>query len=119
MKLSDYFWEKVGAIAIAALLGAIYGIIVSPIILYFFPKITMPEVIKVFCLTFSAIGIVSSNFLIKGTLGLIYTIAGFFVGLGVVGGSCSEEVKNCLRTSIGFTLLGIICGVMVIILYGL
>lgn len=119
MKLSDFIWEKVGAIAIAALLGAIYGIIVSPIILYFFPKITMPQVIKVFCLAFSTIGIISSNFLIKSTLGLIYTIVGFSVGLGVAATSYSEEIKNCLRTSIGFTLLGIICGVMVVILYGL
>jgi hypothetical protein len=119
MKLSDFIWEKVGAIAIAALLGAIYGIIVSPIILYFFPRITMPQVINVFCLSFSAIGIISSDFLIKSTIGLIYTIAGFSVGLGAVGSSCSEEVKKCLRTSIGFTLLGIICGVMTVILYGL
>lgn len=79
----------------------------------------MPQVIKVFCLAFSTIGIISSNFLIRSTLGLIYTIAGFFVGLGAVGDSCDEGVKNCLRTSIGFTLLGIICGVMVVILYGL
>jgi hypothetical protein len=119
MKLSDFIWEKVGAIAITVVLGAVYGIIVSPIILYFFPQVTMGQVIKVFCLAFSTIGLVSSNFLIKSTIGLIYTIAGFFVGLGAVGGSCSEEVKNCLRASIGFTLLGIICGVMVIILYGL
>ena len=119
MKPSEFIWEKVGAIAIAALLGAIYGIIISPIILYFFPQITLPQVITVFCLAFSTIGIISSNFLIKSTLGLIYTIAGFFMGLGAVGSSFDEEVKNLLRTSIGFTLLGIICGVMVVILYGL
>jgi len=117
-KLSEFIWEKTGAIAIASLIGAIYGLIVSPLMLYLFPQITLQQVIKVFCLAFSAIGVISSKFLVEIALGVIYTIAGFFVGLGAVGGSASDPVEYCIRNSFWFMLLGIICGAAVFFLYG-
>lgn len=105
-KYSEIFWEKVGAIAIAALIGAIYGIIASPVIIYLAPQVTLSQVVKVFCLVFSCIGFFSSQFLIQTALGAIYTITGFFAGLGAVRSVSAEQVRHFRRMPFWFTLIG-------------
>lgn len=124
MNISEFFWEKVGIIAIASIIGAVYGLIISPIIHYLFPQITVIQVVKVFSLVFIFISLLSGDFLINSILGLIYTIAGFFTGLTASEGGgvlCSEEtVKDIFsgsRSSLVFALLGVLCGALTIFLY--
>lgn len=121
MKIFELFWEKVGTIAIASLIGAAYGLLISPIILYLFPQIAVTEVVKIFSLIFLTISLISGKFLIESILGLIYTIAGFFIALVAIGGmdiqSSEEEIKKIIRSSAILTFLGVLCGVFAVLLY--
>jgi hypothetical protein len=118
MKASEYIWERIGTIAIAVLTGGIYGLIVSPIIIYFFPKIAVIDVLKIFSLVFMVVGLFSSNFLINSVLTLIYAIVGYFAGLlASGGGTLPEDFKNIKQGSALFISLGVISAIFTILIY--
>ena len=117
MKASEYIWERIGTIAIAMLTGALYGLIVSPILIHIFPKIALIHVVKIFSLVFLVVGLFSSNFLINSVLALIYTIAGLFVGLIATGGCPPPEIKSIKQGVALFMSIGVVSAIFTIIIY--
>jgi hypothetical protein len=117
MKASEYIWERIGTIAIAMLTGALYGLVVSPILICLFPKIALINVVKIFSLVFILFGLFSSNFLINSVLALIYTIAGFFVGLIATGGGAPPEIKSIKQGVVLFISIGVVSAIFSIIIY--
>lgn len=117
MKASEYIWERIGTIAIAILTGSLYGLMVSPILIYIYPKIALIHVVKIFSLAFLLVGLFSSNFLINSVLALIYTIAGFFIGLLSTGGGSPPEIKSIKQGVALFLSVGVLSAIFTIILY--
>lgn len=117
MKPSEYIWERIGTIAIAILTGSLYGLMVSPILIYIFPKIALINVVKIFGLVFLLVGLFSSNFLINSVLALIYTISGFFIGLIAMGGGSPPEIKSIKQGVALFLTIGVVSAIFTIILY--
>jgi hypothetical protein len=117
MKASEYIWERIGTIAIAILAGSLYGLMVSPILIYIFPKIALIHVVKIFSLFFLIVGLFSSNFLTNSLLALIYAIAGFFIGLIATGGGSPPEIESIKQGVVLFLSIGVVSAIFTIILY--
>lgn len=120
-KIFNFFWESVGFIIITVLIGSVYGLIASPIILFFFPHIKVIHVIASCCIVLMATGLFSFKFLIDSTIGIIYSIGGFITGLTILGGGIPHDpdilrgiggVK--LKTVLLF-LIGLISGIFAVI----
>ncbi len=115
MKLSEYIWERIGIIVITSLIGSLYGFLVSPIIIYFFPQITVMHVVKVFIITFLAVGLFSNRFVVNSAINLIYLVAGF---LGVaVGGYTNNFFITNKRGAIKFIGLGVISALLTLLIH--
>ena len=72
--------EKIWFSIFALFIGSFYGLVASPIVLYFLPQVKLMMVSTVVSVTFLAACLIFENFLINASVGIFYITAGFLIG---------------------------------------
>lgn len=80
MKTFEIIWGKIWFSTFALFVGSFYGLVTSPIILYFFPQVKLMMVSTIVSIVFLAACLIFEDLLINASVGLFYIIAGFLIG---------------------------------------
>jgi hypothetical protein len=97
MKTTELIWERIGFGLLGAVVGAVYGLAASLVIVLLLKKMTFGFLLKVFCSVFGVAGVLLGKSIegaVKSSAYPIYFLWGAFLGAIGSDGALTQEAAS-------------------------